>query len=64
MTEPVPAEFFDTVLSRANTDAMKWDKFKGQDILPFWVADMDFAIAEPIQQALKERLEHPILGYT
>jgi len=64
MTSSVPLELFDTVLSRLGTDALKWDKYKGQDILPFWVADMDFAIAQPIQDALRERLDHPILGYT
>ncbi len=64
MTESVPLETFDAVLSRDATDAMKWDKYKGRDVLPFWVADMDFAVAQPIQDALRQRLDHPILGYT
>lgn len=55
---------FDTVVARENTDSLKWDRYKGQDILPFWVADMDFAVAEPIQQALEERIRHRIYGYT
>ncbi len=64
MSQSVPLNTFDTVLSRLDTDSLKWDKYKGQDILPFWVADMDFAMAQPIQDALKQRLEHPIQGYT
>lgn len=64
MSQSVPLETFDTVLSRANTGALKWDKYKGRDVLPFWVADMDFAMAQPIQEALRRRLDHPIVGYT
>lgn len=36
----------------------------GRDYIPLWVADMDFAAAEPIMKALKKRLEHPVFGYT
>ncbi len=64
MSAAVPLETFDSVVSRAETDSMKWEKYKGCDVLPFWVADMDFAMAQPIQNALRERLEHPIFGYT
>lgn len=55
---------FDAVTHRKNTDSLKWDKYKGTDVLPFWVADMDFPVAQPIQQALESRLMHPIYGYT
>ena len=55
---------FDTVLSREGTASMKWDRYAGSDVLPFWVADMDFAVAPPIRQALEERLTHPVYGYT
>lgn len=55
---------FDTVISRADTSSLKWDLYRNQDILPFWVADMDFAVAEPIQAALEARLAHGIYGYT
>jgi len=55
---------FDTLISRKDTASLKWDKYQGTEILPFWVADMDFAIAPEIQQALLERLAHPIFGYT
>jgi len=55
---------FDTPISRAGSDSLKWDRYKDTDILPFWVADMDFAVAPPIQEALSRRLEHPVYGYT
>ena len=55
---------FDTVISRENTGSMKWEAYGGRDVLPFWVADMDFAIAPEITAALKARMEHPIFGYT
>lgn len=59
---------FDKVIDRRNTDSSKWDmiiKVSGDDdILPLWVADMDFPIAEPITEALRERLNHPVYGYT
>jgi len=55
---------FDTLLSRKDTSSLKWDKYQNTDILPFWVADMDFAIAPEIQHALQSRLNHPVYGYT
>lgn len=55
---------FDQSLSRKDTSSVKWDKYRNTDILPFWVADMDFAIAPEIQEALADRLAHPIFGYT
>lgn len=64
MVRPVAEGAFDTVLSRAGTAAMKWDRYAGTDVLPFWVADMDFAVATPIREALAERMAHPIYGYT
>lgn len=54
---------FDTVVSRKNTASLKWDKYRDQDVLPFWVADMDFKLASPIQEALDERVAHGIFGY-
>ena len=59
---------FDTIISREGTGSMKWDTietvFGNKEILPMWVADMDFPVAEPIIDAVKKRLEHPIFGYT
>ncbi len=59
---------FDTIYDRRNTDCAKWDYIKqifgSDDILPMWVADMDFPVAQPIVEALKNRAEHPFYGYT
>lgn len=55
---------FDEIIDRRHSDSLKWDKYAGRDVLPMWVADMDFAVAEPIQSALVERMAHPIYGYT
>ncbi len=51
-----------TVYQRLHTGSKKWSHYP-EDVLPMWVADMDFPVAEPIVQALKKRLEHPLLGY-
>jgi cystathionine beta-lyase len=69
MTAPPPeptfeSGHFDRVFDRTSTSATKWQKYAGQDVLPFWIADMDFATPAFIHQAIAERLEHPILGYT
>ena len=59
---------FDLVMERRGTSCVKWDglidRYGAKDLLPFWVADMDFAVAEPIQKAIIERVQHPIYGYT
>lgn len=55
---------FKTQLDRKNTGSLKWDKYKGTDILPMWVADMDFPVATEIQKAVQEQLSHPVYGYT
>jgi cystathionine beta-lyase len=59
---------FDTIIDRRNTGALKYDvleeRYGNADLLPLWVADMDFAVPDFIMDALKQRLEHPILGYT
>ncbi len=55
---------FDTPIDRQATSSLKWERYAGRDILPFWVADMDFAVAQPIRDALAARLNHPIYGYT
>lgn len=53
---------FDHVPERRLTDSFKWNQY-GADILPLWVADMDYQVAEPIQLALRERIVHGIYGY-
>ena len=54
---------FDQVINRRDSDSAKWNWFDA-DVLPMWVADMDFQVAEPIIRALRERAEHGIYGYT
>ena len=54
---------FDSVIHRDGTSSTKWTKF-APDVLPMWVADMDFAAPAFVLDALRERLEHPVLGYT
>ena len=44
---------FDELVDRTNTDSFKWEKYKNQDIIPLWVADMDFKAANPIGKPLK-----------
>lgn len=55
---------FDTCPDRGGYGSLKWDKYKGRDILPLWVADMDFTTAPEIIAALQQRLDHGIYGYT
>lgn len=59
---------FDKVIERKGTNSFKWDMnteyFGREDVIPMWVADMDFACAEPIVEAVQERAKHPIFGYT
>ncbi len=59
---------FDQIINRADTDSIKYDKMKyffgRNDLQPLWVADMDFATPDFILSDLKNRLKHPILGYT
>ncbi|MEJ8778251.1 MalY/PatB family protein [Pseudogracilibacillus sp. ICA-222130] len=59
---------FQTVHNREQTRSMKWDNrkaiFNSEEVLPMWVADMDFKAPEAVNNALKERAEHGIYGYT
>ena len=55
---------FDRIIDRSNSNSAKWDRYRGRDILPMWVADSDFAVLPEIQQALHRRAEHPVFGYT
>ncbi len=55
---------FDQIIDRRNTSSIKWTKYGDEDVIPMWVADMEFAIAPEILNALKSRIDHPILGYT
>lgn len=53
---------FDEVIDRRNTNSIKWAQFP-EDVLPLWVADMDFRSPAPILDALRSKLDHGVLGY-
>jgi cysteine-S-conjugate beta-lyase len=55
---------FDTPINRRGTASMKWEKYGNPDVIPMWVADMDFACAPTIVEALHRRVSHGIFGYT
>ena len=54
---------FDTPINRKDTGSIKWDIYKDRDVLPLWVADMDFASPQQVIAALHERIDHGIFGY-
>ena len=53
---------FDAVIPRRGSDSVKWNKY-ANDVLPLWVADMDFPSPPQIIQVLQERISHPFFGY-
>ena len=55
---------FDEIVPRRGTHSYKWDTAHDDDVLPMWVADMDFRTAPPVVEALRKRVEHGIFGYT
>jgi len=59
---------FDVKIDRENTGSIKWDyyreRFEIRDILPMWVADMDFPSPAEVAAAIKHRADHPVFGYT
>ncbi|MDR1163060.1 MAG: PatB family C-S lyase [Candidatus Accumulibacter sp.] len=54
---------FDRVVDRSGGDSMKWNKYAGRDVLPMWVADMDFPAAPEILAAITRRVARGDLGY-
>ena len=61
---PVPPFDFDTPVERRHTASLKWDRYKGRDILPLWVADMDFKAPPAVVAALHRHVDHGVFGYT
>ncbi|MDD2701776.1 MAG: PatB family C-S lyase [Sideroxydans sp.] len=61
-------DLFDSAPSRAGTASLKFDLrrevFGKADVIPLWVADMDFAVPQAVQRALTQRAAHPVFGYT
>ena len=60
-------EIFDEIISRENTDCSKYDdrlkRFGRSDVLPMWVADMDFRAPDCVRQALQQLVDHNLYGY-
>jgi cysteine-S-conjugate beta-lyase len=61
-----PEQFFDfdAPVDRRNTASLKWDKYKGRDIIPLWVADMDFKAPPAVITALHRHADHGVFGYS
>lgn len=55
---------FDELITRRGTNSYKWDSATADDVLPMWVADMDFRTAPCVVEALRKRVDHGIFGYT
>lgn len=55
---------FDEIVDRTKTPCEKWDKYKGKDIIPAWVADMDFKSPPCVVDALQKRVAEGVFGYT
>ena len=55
---------FDFPLDRQGTHSLRWEKYAGRDVIPLWVADMDFRSPPAVIDALRRRVEHGVYGYT
>ncbi len=55
---------FDATIDNTQIFSDKWNKFKGRDVLPMWVADSDYQTAPAVIEALHKRVEHGVFGYT
>ena len=59
---------FDKPVCRRGTNCVKYDALRelygSEDLIPLWVADMDFETPDFVVDAMRERLEHPVFGYT
>ncbi|HHO77309.1 MAG TPA: putative C-S lyase [Deltaproteobacteria bacterium] len=55
---------FDTEVNRLGTSSLKWDRYQGRDVIPLWVADMDFLSPPAVIEALRARADHGVFGYS
>jgi len=55
---------FDALVERRGTASLKWDKYRSTDIIPMWLADMDFHSPPAVVEALQQRVAHGVFGYT
>ena len=65
MSESTPSRFdFEREMDRRSGDSLKWNRYAGRDVLPLWVADMDFAAPPAVLEALHQRVAQGCLGYS
>jgi cystathionine beta-lyase len=55
---------FDAAVDRRGTASVKWDKYRNKDVIPLWVADMDFVSPPAVLKALQQRVAHGVFGYS
>ncbi len=55
---------FESAVDRTHSNSLKWGLYKGRDVIPMWVADMDFQAPPQVLQILQHRIDHGVLGYT
>ncbi|MBW1981845.1 MAG: PatB family C-S lyase [Deltaproteobacteria bacterium] len=55
---------FDAPVDRRGTNSLKWDRYGGRDVIPLWIADMDFRSPEAVIEALHRRVQHGVFGYS
>lgn len=55
---------FDEIIDRRGTDTEKWHRYEGRDVIPLWLADMDFRSPPAVMEALHRRVDHGVFGYT
>ena len=53
----------DRLIDRRSLPSEKWGRYAGRDVIPMWVADMDFAAPPPVLEALTARIAHGVFGY-
>jgi cystathionine beta-lyase len=61
---PEPDSAFASCPDRAGTGSEKWDRWRGRDVLPVWVADMDFRAPPEVLDGIRARVDHGVFGYT
>ena len=54
---------FDRIVDRSGTESVKWDKYANRDVIPLWLADMDFVSPSCVMEALHRRVDHGVFGY-
>jgi len=54
---------FDKVIERRGTGSLKWGSYGGRDVIPMWVADMDFQAPPVVLEALHRRVAYGVFGY-